>query len=114
MTKDWRKRLESYLPFGSQWHRASTAPYNQELEVRILDNEEIVTLEFPCLRTNEESWINVDLGTVIAIEPVQWRAWHHLNAPQPHHIKIRPADRPAIIRNQLIERQDNDNDRNFG
>ena len=110
MTKDWLERLESYLSIGSQWHPVSTAPYNQALEVRIIDNEEIVTLEFPCLRTNEESWINVDLGTLIVIEPVQWRAWHHSQAPQPHHIKTRLADRPALIRHQLIEQQDNKED----
>ena len=29
--------------------------------------------EFPCLRTNEEAWINVDLGSEIKVQPVEWR-----------------------------------------
>ncbi len=88
MSKDWFERLESHLPSRieravkdadravrgysqhihlSHWHPISTAPYNQELELRINEKGEIATLEFPCLHTNDHAWINVDLGTQIKI-----------------------------------------------
>jgi hypothetical protein len=96
MSKKWLEQLESHLPHFTSWHPISTAPYNQELELRITDNGQIVTLQFPCLRTNEEAWINVDLGTQIRIEPVEWRAWHHKKSAEAHHAKIRPADRSTV------------------
>lgn len=96
MSKEWLEQLESHLPHFNSWHPISTAPYNQELELRIRDNGQIVTLQFPCLRTNEEAWINVDLGTQIRIEPVEWRAWHHKKSAEAHHAKIRPADRSTV------------------
>jgi hypothetical protein len=96
MSKDWLERLKSYLPYLSRWRPISTAPYNQELELRTTENGEIVTLEFPCLQINEGVWIDVDLGTQIRIVPVEWRAWHHREPPEAHHAKIRPADRPAV------------------
>jgi len=114
MLKGWLERLGNHLPFKSQWHPISTAPYNQELEIRILVNEAIVTLEFPCLRTNDERWINVDLGTLVSAEPVQWRAWHHLKAPEPHHAKIKPADQPAIIRHRPVTLSEDDQNSGFG
>lgn len=95
MRKWWLQRLENHLPYLSQWRLISTAPYNRELELRITDGE-TVTLEFPCLRTNEEAWINVDLGTEIKVQPVEWRIWQGGKSPEPHHSKIRLAARRAL------------------
>jgi hypothetical protein len=96
MTKGWLQRLQNYLRHLSHWHQISTAPYNQELELRITENGETVTLEFPCLRTNEEAWINVDLGSEIKVQPVEWRIWQGRKSPEPHHSKIRLAARRAL------------------
>jgi hypothetical protein len=119
MNKDRLERLESHLPSSiehavkdvdksvhdfsqhikpSHWHPISTAPYNQEFELRINENGEIATLEFPCLHTNEEAWINVDLGTEIKIQPVEWRLWQREKSLEPHHSKIKPSDRSALFR----------------
>ena len=67
MTKGWLQHLQDYLPHSPHWHQMSSVPYNQELELRITEKAENVTLEFPCLRTNEDAWINVDLGTEIKV-----------------------------------------------
>ena len=109
MSKDWLERLANHLPSSiqhavkdadraaddlsrhikpSHWHPISTAPYNQEFELRIKENGEIASLEFPCLHTNEEAWINVDLGTEIKIQPVEWRVWRGEKSPEPHRSKI--------------------------
>jgi hypothetical protein len=96
MSNDWLEWLKNRVFRLHRWHPISTAPFNQELELRIAENDQIVTLEYPCLQTNEGFWINVDLGTQIRVTAVEWRAWHHSKSPEAHHLKTRPADRRAI------------------
>ena len=55
-----------------------------------------MTLEFPCLRTAEDAWINVDLGSEIKVQPVEWRTWQGGKSPEPHHSKIRLAARRTL------------------
>jgi len=81
----------------SKWRPISTAPSNQELELRIVEDGEISTLEFPCLRTNAAAWINVDLGAEITIRAKQWRIWQRYKSPQPHRSRIRFGTRHAIL-----------------
>ena len=116
MSKDWLEKLEKHLPplferavkeadqaihdlalhiHQSHWHPISTAPCNQELELRIAQDEKITTLEFPCLQTNAGEWINVDLGSGIEVVPTEWRVWRRSKSPEPHHSKIQAGDRPA-------------------
>jgi len=82
----------------SQWRQISTAPCNQELELRIGDFGTPLTLEFPCLRTNTGAWINVDLGSEVQIKPLEWRVWRRHPSPQPHRCRIRPNDRVVRFR----------------
>jgi hypothetical protein len=72
----------------SRWHPVSTAPYNQDLEIRI--NEDGVTsdLPFPCRHTNGDKWINVDLGIPLQVRPVEWRIWRKGKSPHPHQSSI--------------------------
>ena len=114
----WFKSLEKYLTASAErmadkafhvsqdiaqrerwlnWHPISTAPYNQELELRIADGAEVVTLDFPCLKTNLDAWINVDLGTEIEMQPVEWRLWQRQEPLESHHSKINLADRSAFF-----------------
>jgi hypothetical protein len=46
----------------AHWHPISTAPNNQALEIRALDENGLVAIPFPCQRTNASDWINTDLG----------------------------------------------------
>ena len=55
----------------SHWHPASTAPYNHDLELRVDEDGITSVLPFPCRHTNEDEWINVDLGTSLQIKPVE-------------------------------------------
>jgi len=82
----------------SHWRPISTAPYNQQLELRFALGGKISTLEFPCLHTNADEWINVDLGSKFEIDPVEWRFWQHESSPEPHHSKLKPSDRSALFR----------------
>jgi hypothetical protein len=80
----------------SRWRPISTAPSNQELQVRFMEDGKVSTLEFPCLRTNDGSWIDVDLGSAIKIEPTQWRHWPYRKSPTAHHARIRASDRSEL------------------
>jgi hypothetical protein len=82
----------------TKWRLISTAPSNQELELRIVEDGNISALEFPCLRTNAGAWINVDLGAEIKLQAVEWRVWQHRKAPQPYHSQIKLGSRPAMLR----------------
>jgi hypothetical protein len=110
MKKGWLQRLGYHLPYSSQWRLISTAPSNQELELRIANDGEIVTLEFPCLRTHEGAWINVDLGTEIKVQPVEWRVWQGGKSPEPHRSKIRLVARRALTHLYLRHGKQRDND----
>jgi hypothetical protein len=81
----------------SHWHPISTAPYNQDVELRVAEGGTISTLEFPCRKTNDGDWINVDLGTRIEILPTQWRVWQHSKSPLPHHSTVKPGGRLAPL-----------------
>ena len=72
----------------SRWHPASTAPYNQDLELRVNEDGTIATMPFPCRHTNGDEWINVDLGVPLKIHPVEWRAWQQSKSPHPHQSSI--------------------------
>ena len=82
----------------SRWRPISTAPSNQVLELRFVEDGEIFTIEFPCLRTNAGAWINVDLGAETKIQALQWRIWQRNKSPQPHRSRIRFGTRHAILR----------------
>ncbi len=78
------------------WHNAATAPCNQELELRILEDNVVRRLEYPCLQNNEGRWINVDLGTELHIQPLQWRTWRRRRSPQPHHELVSLRRKPPL------------------
>jgi hypothetical protein len=68
----------------AHWHPISTAPHNQALEIRALDENGLLAIPFPCKQTNASDWINTDLGTRFHMRPVRWRVWQKIKSPQPH------------------------------
>ena len=82
----------------SRWHPVSTAPYNQDLELRVTEDGAITTIPFPCRHTNEDEWINVDLGVPLRIQPVEWRAWQQSKSPRPHQSSIFSPEASAARR----------------
>jgi hypothetical protein len=70
-----------------RWHPISTAPYNQNLELRIVDGSEAAeeVLPFPCRHLNSGEWLDPDLGVRLQIKPVEWRVWQKSVSPQPHY-----------------------------
>jgi len=79
------RKIRDYLlrQHLSLWHPISTAPNNQDLELKVLDGVSSVVLPFPCRRTNAGDWINADLETGIDIHPTKWRPWQKAKARKP-------------------------------
>jgi hypothetical protein len=75
------------------WRPISTAPFNRTVKLRIYESGGIVTLPFPCRRTNRGYWINVDLGTVISIDPTHWCVWRRRSPA----ISYRPSTRRPLF-----------------
>jgi hypothetical protein len=85
----------------SRWHPVSTAPYNQDLEIRVNEDGVTSALPFPCRHTNGDEWINVDLGVPLQVHPVEWRIWQKGKSPHPHQSSIfSPEDSTARLREQ--------------
>jgi len=118
MRKDWLEHVvkevaralhDFALQFRlSHWRPISTAPCNQDVELRIVEERNVVPLQFPCRRMNAGEWINADLGTRIQIKPVEWRIWQRSKSPKPHFSPVRLNGRVALLRalhtgDQIIE-----------
>lgn len=84
----------------SRWHPVSTAPYNQDLEIRVIEDGITTLLPFPCRHTNGGEWINVDLGVPLQIQPIEWRAWQKSKSPHPHQSSIFDPDGSAARRKE--------------
>jgi len=86
----------------SHWHSISTAPCNQDVELRLVEEGKIVTLQFPCRQLNAGEWIDADLGTRIQIAPVEWRVWQKSKSPQPHRSPVQINNRSAMLHTRRL------------
>jgi hypothetical protein len=60
------------------WQPISTAPLDQDVEVRVADQYGYYTLKFPC-RLTAGGWVNASMSARLAVEPTHWRE------RKPHH-----------------------------
>ena len=58
----------------NEWHSASTAPFDQDLELSVIEAGEAHALVFPCRRT-QRGWVNALTKSPVAVEPSHWRPW---------------------------------------
>jgi hypothetical protein len=56
------------------WQLITSAPYDRELELAVIERDDTHTLVFPCRRTRE-GWINIATGKRVVVNPTHWRAW---------------------------------------
>ena len=56
------------------WLPISTAPYERDLELAVMDKDEPHALVFPCRRV-PGGWINAELRKWIDVRPTHWREW---------------------------------------
>lgn len=57
------------------WQPASTAPYDRDLELAVIDRAGEHALVFACRRTGADMWIDALTGRLIEVHPTHWREW---------------------------------------
>lgn len=62
------------------WQSVSTAPYNLDLELAVIDRAGEHALVFPCRRTGTDAWIDALTRRRIEVQPTHWREWSEKNA----------------------------------
>ena len=56
------------------WHEISTAPFDRDLELAIIDATGVHAVAFPC-RRELGGWIKPETKTRIEVRPTHWRVW---------------------------------------
>jgi hypothetical protein len=56
------------------WEEISTAPYNRDLELAVVERDRVYALVFACQRT-PSGWIRVPSMERVVVSPTHWRTW---------------------------------------
>jgi hypothetical protein len=95
-TKKWVDRAIAAVMQPFAWRPMTTAPFNRNLKLRVADDGGMLTLPFPCRRTNAGRWINADLGTALPIDPIGWCIWSQ-SEPIRVSVPLRSRRRPTVL-----------------
>jgi hypothetical protein len=73
-------------PASPQWQPISSAPYDRDLELAVIDAEGPHALVFPCRRILA-GWIKSETRGRVEVRPTHWREWRETlnfsSAPRP-------------------------------
>jgi hypothetical protein len=72
----WRsaaQRLKDHA-MDDVWQEISTAPYNRDLELAVIEGDHVHPLVFACRRT-PSGWTKVLSKERVVISPTHWRIW---------------------------------------
>jgi hypothetical protein len=61
-------------PRGDGWRSISSAPFEQDLELSVIEDDEVHALLFPCRRT-ARGWANAWAKSAVSVRPTHWRPW---------------------------------------
>jgi hypothetical protein len=56
------------------WQPISSAPFDRDLQLSVIEKEEVYALIFPCRRT-QTGWVNAKTGKLVFVEATNWRMW---------------------------------------
>jgi len=56
------------------WQPISSAPFDHDLQLSVIENDEVFSLIFPCRRT-PIGWVDAKTKKPILAEPTHWRIW---------------------------------------
>jgi hypothetical protein len=56
------------------WHPISTAPFDRDLQLSVIEQGEVHALAFPCQRT-ENGWRDTTTRKPVFVDPTHWREW---------------------------------------
>jgi hypothetical protein len=58
----------------SVWENISTAPFDRELELAVVERDSVHALVFACRRIFC-GWVNAQTSQRVTISPTHWRPW---------------------------------------
>jgi hypothetical protein len=58
----------------SAWHPISTAPFDCDLQLSVIEKGEVYPLAFPCQR-KPSGWVDAATGKLVRVDPTHWRDW---------------------------------------
>jgi hypothetical protein len=58
------------------WQSVSSAPFNEDLELAVIDEDGPHLLVFPCRRVLD-GWVDAETNKRINVHPTHWRSWDH-------------------------------------
>ncbi|MEF2071442.1 hypothetical protein [Consotaella aegiceratis] len=56
------------------WKEISSALFDRDLQLAVIEDDDPHPLVFPCRRTIE-GWINAKTGRLVNVNPTHWREW---------------------------------------
>lgn len=59
-----------------EWQPISSAPFDQDLELSVIEDNETHVLVFPCRRT-AIGWVNASMNSRVVVRPTHWRPWSY-------------------------------------
>lgn len=68
------RRLADTREGSVMWRLPVEAPFEQDIELAVIDDEGVHALVFPCQR-RLDGWVNAVTGEVLDIHPTHWRLW---------------------------------------
>jgi hypothetical protein len=60
------------------WYPVSTAPFERDLQLAVIDCDGMHALVFPCCRT-PSGWINAQTKRLVEVHPTHWRDWEDID-----------------------------------
>ncbi|MDL2409205.1 hypothetical protein PY650_26935 [Rhizobium calliandrae] len=61
------------------WQLIVEAPFAEDIELAVIDDEGVHSLIFPCQRI-PAGWINAKTREILDVHPTHWRMWPTSNA----------------------------------
>jgi hypothetical protein len=58
----------------TEWHPIASAPFDHDLQLSVIEEDEVHALVFPCRRM-QNGWVHASTGRVVFVEPSHWREW---------------------------------------
>jgi hypothetical protein len=73
-TVDANQRVSGCDMAISTWQPISTAPFNRDLELAVLEGTDVHALVV-CCRRGSYGWVDAATGKRIEVDPTHWREW---------------------------------------
>ncbi len=59
----------------ADWEMISTAPFDRDLELAVIEEDRVYALVFACRRT-ARGWVKIPSMERVIVNPTHWRSWY--------------------------------------